>query len=77
MPEIKVMNNSCSSSHQSLATSWENNNRKAPGLGLVLNEREVLESGEGKVSGDAQADRSLSARSSILATWGGSSTTAG
>jgi len=73
MPEIKVMNSSCSSNHQSVATSCEKSNRKAPGLGLVANERELLECRDGEVFGDEQADRSLSARSSIFATGGGSS----
>ena len=69
-------NSNCASNHQSLATSCSKSNLTAPGLGLFSRTRAPLERLDDISDGVGQADLSLSARSSILATSGGVSITA-
>jgi len=70
-------NSSCDSNHQSLATSCAKSTFKAPGFGLFGRIRAPLERREDASDVDGQADLPLAARSSILATSGGMSMTAG
>lgn len=70
-------NSSCDSNHQSLATSCAKSTFKAPGFGLFGKIRAPLERREDVSDVDGQADLSLAARSSILATSEGISMMAG
>ena len=67
----------CASNHQSLATSCAKSNLNAPGFGLFRKIRAPLERREDVSDAGGQGDLSLSARSSMLATLGGSSTSGG
>ena len=66
-------NSSCDSNHQSLATSCAKSSFKAPGFGLFGKIRAPLERRDDVSDVEEQADLSLAARSSILATSGGMS----
>lgn len=67
----------CASNHQSLATSCAKSKLNAPGFGLFRKIRAPLERREDVSDAGGQGDLSLSARSSMLATLGGSSVSGG